>query len=368
MPVPAPRTTRRTTRSSAAISSAPPIQPPKPTSTARRKTASSPSSSPAARTSKSVEATVPTNLPIKVLVMDLDLTVICTIGKADLGYDMQLSTDPDLLEPRERFYRITIPIDRNMCRISDGDPSQPEHLQVFLYDGVETQIGFIRPHAAHFLHECRKLFDYIVVQTAAVYAYGIAIVEFLFQDTQPPDVLFTRDDCVMYKSRNEDGKMGRRFEKPLDLIAQMFGVHVDQVLLIDDSEYSSPRFPVNTILIHEYSGEMFEDREDRHMSDDERMEAQRLSEKPKLPENMAHKPPAEIQVFKKWLCAPDPTLLILLEILQTHASKGVDAVQRECVRRGVSHSFPYPLSMYPEKFHEQMERERPRYLRAVSLK
>lgn len=89
----------------------------------------------------------------------------------------------------------------------------------------------LRPHIDHFLDfvQTKGMFRKVGVWTAGSEAYAEQIIKHTFSD-YPPDFVWARTKCHELK----DGTL----TKPLKLLANHLGVRVENLLIIDDMDYS----------------------------------------------------------------------------------------------------------------------------------
>lgn len=138
-------------------------------------------------------------------------------------------SDPHLLELRNRTYTIGI---------EDFDAPGA---------GTTTKMwGVLRPHAKEFIAFCIDYFQTVNVYTAGTQSYAEPIVDYLFKDLPPPDIIYSRDQ-VEY---NEDGDP----IKPIVKIAKESNgkMTLKNTFHLDDRRCTCDNNPDNGIIITEY--------------------------------------------------------------------------------------------------------------------
>lgn len=161
-----------------------------------------------------------------VIVLDLDLTLLCTDHEDDsIPYrPLRMHGDkPHPLVRRSHMYSFHLfgPTCEREC----------------------TMYGCFRPGYRQFLHWARKNFDYVVVWSAGRRAYVHELVTKIWKGMKPPDLVMTFNDL---------GLNGDIYTKPLVKVSKLLNTSLDQILLIDDNPQVSVDNPNNTVLIPEY--------------------------------------------------------------------------------------------------------------------
>jgi len=108
--------------------------------------------------------------------------------------------------------------------------------------------GITRPFAKEFVGFCRKFFKTVIIWSAGEKEYVHNIVKFLFRDIDPPDLIYTRNDCMFVK---KEPKL-----KPLSKLIQnepQLNLKEATTLFIDDREHTFVKNPDNAIHIPEFS-------------------------------------------------------------------------------------------------------------------
>lgn len=172
----------------------------------------------------------PKSLTNKCLVLDLDETLVHTFDDMDSYRKLGIMNSPHTLDLRPRIYRI-------------------ELLDVYdnLGTGIRTPIwGITRPYLSEFLQFCFQYFRMVTVWSAGQYPYVHSIVSHIFRDAYPPQIVFTRDDCLIETN----------LHKPLEKIfKESDGVmNLMNTFALDDKETTfSTHNPQNGVLIPEYA-------------------------------------------------------------------------------------------------------------------
>lgn len=121
----------------------------------------------------------------KCIVLDLDLTLVCTQDITDTLKsltdlkDLKILTDPSLLSLRRRTYY--------------------SNMDDFNTPGTGTEVsywGITRPHLNEFLMFCFSYFRLVIVWSAGQRPYVEGIVDYIFKDIRPPHAVFTHDDVI----------------------------------------------------------------------------------------------------------------------------------------------------------------------------
>ena len=117
----------------------------------------------------------------KCIVLDLDLTLLSTQEDTCSLKDLNIFTDPRLMELRKRIYYLNL-----------EDLEKP---------GIGSNwdfYGVTRPHLQEFLIFCFNYFSVLCVWSAGKAPYVHNIVDHLFKDINYPHVVFTYDDVEMH--------------------------------------------------------------------------------------------------------------------------------------------------------------------------
>ena len=166
----------------------------------------------------------------KCIILDLDETLVSTFDDKDLKAlkKLRIMDDANLIHLRSRFYFLNInDIDRR------GK------------DNSITECGFTRPHVREFLLFCNRYFKHVIVWSAGCYDYVHEICRYLFNDIDPPTIIYTRDDCENANKLKPLKKM----MKDLRLNGEM---NLENAIAIDDKTYTFADNIENGILIPPY--------------------------------------------------------------------------------------------------------------------
>lgn len=163
----------------------------------------------------------------KCIVLDLDLTLLCTQKTMSGLYNLGLLTDPKYIKMRNRVYYFKI-----------------EDSEIW---------GITRPHLEEFLIFCFSYFKIVAVWSAGQKTYVESIVDFIFKDLPKPHIIFTRDDTLF---SSEDMNNTQTY-KPLENIIKSNPViqkymKFTNTLAVDDNSSTFYYNKKNGILIPPY--------------------------------------------------------------------------------------------------------------------
>lgn len=172
------------------------------------------------------------SLTNKVIVLDLDQTLIATQDSIESLSDLGIYSNPDLLDLRKRTYRFDL-----------EDMEQPGKGTKYPYWGI------IRPHVHEFLIFCFSYFKIVAVWSAGQRQYVESIVDYVFRDLPRPHIVLTHDDIVyddvhLYKPLSKLISQHPAFASYLDL---------SKIYALDDNSYTFIQNPDNGVLIPEYN-------------------------------------------------------------------------------------------------------------------
>jgi hypothetical protein len=168
----------------------------------------------------------------KCIVLDLDLTLVCTQDNTESIKDFKILTDPSLLALRRRTYYSVI-----------DDLNAPGTGTKFDYWGIT------RPHLNEFLLFCFSYFRIVAVWSAGQRAYVEGIVDHIFKDIRPPHVVFTHDDVIEEPDRIIIKPLEKMFNS--NPILQKY-MNFENTLALDDNISTFRDNPDNGILIPPY--------------------------------------------------------------------------------------------------------------------
>jgi hypothetical protein len=115
----------------------------------------------------------------KCIVLDLDETLVHSNYDINNLKKLNIMTDPDLIDLRQRIYQIC------MDDVTTDKGS-----------GIKTVMwGLVRPHAREFLLYCFAYFKCVIVWSAGKRKYVDTIVDYLFKDMRRPIVVYSYDEC-----------------------------------------------------------------------------------------------------------------------------------------------------------------------------
>ena len=121
----------------------------------------------------------------KVIVLDLDETLLHTFEDMKDLKELNIFSDPKLLDLRRRTY-IIHEFDMITARGTKGLNRKGKKSIMW---GIE------RPHLHEFLRFCFNYFKKVAVWTAGTKPYAFAIVNKIFKDLPQPHIIYSREDC-----------------------------------------------------------------------------------------------------------------------------------------------------------------------------
>lgn len=153
--------------------------------------------------------------PPTVAVLDIDLTLVCTVNDGDDGIThdyLNIYNNYDSL--RSQLYSF------DLINKDEGN-------LMFMW-------GLRRPYLKEFLAYMRNNYDYVVIWTAGTQDYAYKVLnEALDGMNFAPDLFWTRKDC---EDARFEGDLV--YTKPLSKLSNHFGFSMDNAILIDDQPYS----------------------------------------------------------------------------------------------------------------------------------
>lgn len=172
----------------------------------------------------------------KCIVLDLDETLVHSHGEAniDLLKQLKIFTDPNLIDLRDRVYKITM--DDVVYKRGTGEKTE--------------MWGILRPHLREFLIFCFTYFKLVIVWSAGRKNYVHAIVDQIFKDLRRPHIIYTFDDI----EKLPNGTLIKPLNKIINNIPGMKKhMGLENTFIIDDrtSVFHEPN-PDNGIEIPAY--------------------------------------------------------------------------------------------------------------------
>lgn len=136
--------------------------------------------------------------PVKYIVFDLDKTVIFTFERTSMETfaKSHILGDSFFFPAQDSLYMLELELDQ-------GKGKHVHTLGGMRYnstDSVEHMFGCVRPHARDFLRFCFQHFDAVIVWTAGIAGYALAICEALFKGLPKPHVIWSRGHCILQTS------------------------------------------------------------------------------------------------------------------------------------------------------------------------
>lgn len=166
----------------------------------------------------------------KVIVLDIDETLIHTMDDMTSLSKLNIMKDASLMDLRERCFFIDI--QDAVGKLGKGE--------------VEKMWAIKRPHLDDFLKFAFDYFDMVIVWSAGADRYVRSIVDTLFQHHQQPHVVYSRSDCVS-DNRAHNHKPLQKMLSQVDGIDKLMGL--ENTFCIDDKESTYINNPDNGILI-----------------------------------------------------------------------------------------------------------------------
>lgn len=168
----------------------------------------------------------------KCVVLDLDQTLIATQENIDSLKQLEIFSNPKLLELRNRSYYMTID---DLGAAGAGT----------LYDFW----GVTRPHIDEFLTFCFSYFKIVAVWSAGKRPYVEAIVDHIFRDIRQPHIIFTHDDINIGPGGHVEKLLTKMMDSNTVLRRYM---SLQNTLAIDDNSMTYHKNVGNGVLIPAY--------------------------------------------------------------------------------------------------------------------
>ena len=139
-----------------------------------------------------------TEPPVKYIVFDLDKTVIFTSEKTSMETfsKSHILGDSFFFPVQDSLYMLELELDQGKGKHIHMEGG----MRYNTTDSVEHMFGCVRPHARDFLRFCFEHFDAVIVWTAGIASYAVAICEALFKGLPKPHVIWSRGHCVLQTS------------------------------------------------------------------------------------------------------------------------------------------------------------------------
>lgn len=173
----------------------------------------------------------------KCIILDLDETLVHTDNEepnTELLKDLEIFSNPNLYDLRERVYKITM--EDVISKKGTGDKTE--------------MWGILRPHVREFLIACFTYFRVVIVWSAGRKNYVHAIVDFLFLGLPRPTVIWTYDDLEKLPNNTLIKPLNKLIEKIPTLNKYM---SLENSFILDDrlTVFQEPN-PSNGIEIPAY--------------------------------------------------------------------------------------------------------------------
>lgn len=164
------------------------------------------------------------SLTDKVIVLDLDETLIHTEESMKFLTKLNIVKDPKMYSIRERVFIIDINDENDSYKLW----------------------GTKRPHLDDFLNFCFDYFELVIVWSAGKSKYVKSIVSELFIDLPQPNLVYTYDNIFK--------KSGKSLQQMIDDIPYLKeNKKIKDIFIVDDKEYNFIKNKDNGILIPEYN-------------------------------------------------------------------------------------------------------------------
>lgn len=139
-----------------------------------------------------------TTVPVKYIVFDLDKTVIFTFERTSMETfaKSHILSDSFFFPVQESLYMLELELDQGKGKHVHMEGG----MRYNDTDSVEHMFGCVRPHARDFLKFCFQHFDAVIVWTAGIASYALAICEALFKGLPKPHVIWSRGHCILQTS------------------------------------------------------------------------------------------------------------------------------------------------------------------------
>ena len=170
----------------------------------------------------------------KVLVLDLDSTLIFTSDNFDSFKDLKVYSSPKHAHLRNRVYKFDV-----MDVVEKPGT------------GIKSSMwGALRPHVREFLNFCFDYFESVLIWSAGQLRYVHAITDILFTEPdKQPMIIYSYEDCE---------KTDNYLYKPLIKLSQQehSSLTLDRVLILDDNETTFSKNKDNALHIPAYEPEL----------------------------------------------------------------------------------------------------------------
>lgn len=166
----------------------------------------------------------------KVIVLDLDQTLLSTQDEFDDLLKFNIIHDPNHIKLRKRIYYFEL----------FGNQKKSEGIS---YD----YWGVTRPHTHEFLTFCFQYFKHVIIWSAGKKDYVHQIVNYLFRNLPKPDAVLTYDDVIINNKK--------QVEKPIDKLMKMYpqlDIRYENTFFLDDNPTTFIHNKDNAIHIPEY--------------------------------------------------------------------------------------------------------------------
>jgi len=167
----------------------------------------------------------------KVIILDLDHTLISTQDHYDLLLKFKIMSDPEHLPLRKRIYYFDL---FSTDKIGRGNN-----------DGYW---GIVRPDTYEFLYFCFLYFRKVIIWSAGTRDYVHRIVQYLFRNLPSPDLILTRDDVIF----NKRGDVEKPITKLMELYPDL-NITLENAIFIDDTDTTFFHNKDNAIHIPKYA-------------------------------------------------------------------------------------------------------------------
>lgn len=172
----------------------------------------------------------------KVCVLDLDATLLSTADDMISFKELGILSNPNLVGLRRRCYCLKL---TGVEKRGDGS--------TYSFWGIK------RPHIDEWLLFALSYFRLVLIFSAGAFGYVHAIVDDIFKDLRPPDLVWTFDDI----EKDADGEVLKPLTKLMNSdFKYKHLIKKENTLFIDDNPSTFALNKRNAVHIPEYSPEL----------------------------------------------------------------------------------------------------------------
>lgn len=176
----------------------------------------------------------------KVIVLDLDETLVSTQESMISLHKLNILKDPHLLDLRKRIYVLNL--EDVMTKTGAGQ--------------LDQFWGIMRPHLKEFLQFCFDYFHIVAIWSAGQYKYVHAVVDNIFRDLPRPHVVFSFNDLDIITSDHILQQEQIKAKPLLKMIGGVDGLSqymsLENTIVVDDRDTTFIQNQENGIKIPPY--------------------------------------------------------------------------------------------------------------------